>query len=337
VRVLHIANFSLGKNGTVFYSTDRKLSAGFTRAGHFVYDISDRDMARSLSRLNSKKLGRNKLNEAVLRTVANLQPEFLLLGHTDLLHEKTLDEARRLAPGLRIAQWFVDPLFEPHARQHLLERLPHLDAFFCTTAGDWLDPFRKVNPNCYYLPNPVDPAIECQRNDEKTAFDHDLLYVGIDYKDPARTAMLEALSEKTGELRFKLHGSLGQPPIFGAAYLDLLSRSKMGLNLSRRNDIPYYSSDRIAQLTGNGLLTFIPETPGFRTLFSDDEVVYFDGTADLVEKALHYNRHDDARRGIAARGRERAHRSYHAERIAGWILAATLGTARQTDYEWHDA
>ena len=31
----------------------------------------------------------------------------------------------------------------------------------------------------------------------------------------------------------------------------------MGLNLSRGNPVKYYSSDRIVQLMGNGLLTFI--------------------------------------------------------------------------------
>ena len=33
----------------------------------------------------------------------------------------------------------------------------------------------------------------------------------------------------------------------------------MGLNLSRGEPLKYYSSDRIAQLMGNGLLTFINE------------------------------------------------------------------------------
>ena len=39
----------------------------------------------------------------------------------------------------------------------------------------------------------------------------------------------------------------------------------MGLNLSRGKPIKYYSSDRIAQLMGNGLLTFIDE----KTCYSD--------------------------------------------------------------------
>ena len=33
----------------------------------------------------------------------------------------------------------------------------------------------------------------------------------------------------------------------------------MGLNLSRGEPVKHYSSDRLAQLIGNGLLTFIDE------------------------------------------------------------------------------
>lgn len=58
----------------------------------------------------------------------------------------------------------------------------------------------------------------------------------------------------------------------------------MGLNYSRKNDVTLYSSDRIVQLTGNGLLTFSPRIPGFDQLYTEQEVVYFDDQFDLAEK-----------------------------------------------------
>jgi len=337
MRVLHVANFSIKKYASVFYATDRKLSNGFIRNGDFVYDFSDRDIARMESILRSKKLGKKRLNQVLIETLDNLQPDLLLLGHTDLLAEATLDEARRRLPRLKIAQWFVDPLFEPHAREHLLQRLPHLDAFFCTTAGDWLNPFRKVNPHCFYLPNPVDGSIETLRNDQLDQFEHDLIYCGIDYKDPARSKLLNELRSALHDINFKLYGSLGTAPVFGASYIKALSKSKMGLNLSRRDNIPYYSSDRIAQLAGNGLLVFIPETPGFRHLFTDDEVVYFQRPADLLEKVRHYQRHDEQRKKIACQGRLKAHKSYSTQRIANFISEATFQTGFSEAYEWINA
>ena len=45
----------------------------------------------------------------------------------------------------------------------------------------------------------------------------------------------------------------------GRSIFTKISNSYMGLNLSRGKPIKYYSSDRIAQLVGNGLLTFIDE------------------------------------------------------------------------------
>ena len=38
----------------------------------------------------------------------------------------------------------------------------------------------------------------------------------------------------------------------------------MGLNLSRGEPIKYYSSDRITQIIGNGLVTLIDEKTGYQ-------------------------------------------------------------------------
>ena len=51
----------------------------------------------------------------------------------------------------------------------------------------------------------------------------------------------------------------------GKNFIAALSKSKMGLNLSRGKPVKYYSSDRIAQLMGNGLFTFIHEKLVFQT------------------------------------------------------------------------
>ena len=48
----------------------------------------------------------------------------------------------------------------------------------------------------------------------------------------------------------------------------------MGLNLSRGKPIKYYSSDRIAQLVGNGLLTFIDEKTFLNDFFSEKKLFF---------------------------------------------------------------
>ena len=46
----------------------------------------------------------------------------------------------------------------------------------------------------------------------------------------------------------------------------------MGVNLSRGNPIKYYSSDRITQLIGNGLLTFIHNDTHYSNFFTDEDL-----------------------------------------------------------------
>ena len=62
----------------------------------------------------------------------------------------------------------------------------------------------------------------------------------------------------------------------------------MGLNLSRGKPIKYYSSDRIAQLMGNGLLTFIHKDYHYSDFFTDKEIVTYKNYNDLVKKILYF-------------------------------------------------
>ena len=58
----------------------------------------------------------------------------------------------------------------------------------------------------------------------------------------------------------------------------------MALNLSRGKPVKYYSSDRIAQLIGNGLLTFVDEKTYLSDFFSNKEVVFYKNLNDLSYK-----------------------------------------------------
>jgi len=65
--------------------------------------------------------------------------------------------------------------------------------------------------------------------------------------------------KKNKNIKFDVYGMNNVQPVWGDNFLKKISNSSMGLNLSRGKPIKYYSSDRIAQLFGNGLLTFIDE------------------------------------------------------------------------------
>ena len=48
----------------------------------------------------------------------------------------------------------------------------------------------------------------------------------------------------------------------------------MGLNLSRGTPIKYYSSDRITQIMGNGLVALIDEKTGYNDFFDKSEMFF---------------------------------------------------------------
>ena len=83
---------------------------------------------------------------------------------------------------------------------------------------------------------------------------------------------------------------------------------------------------------GNGILTLTPRGAGLEELYAEDEIVYFEGTDELVEKIRHYATHPDERLAIARKGWERNHRDYNGTAVAGFITALTM-----RDEAWRQA
>ena len=62
----------------------------------------------------------------------------------------------------------------------------------------------------------------------------------------------------------------------------------MGLNLTRGKPIKYATSNRIASLIGNGLLTFIDSRTKLNNFLSDKEAVFYNDLNDLSEKLNYF-------------------------------------------------
>ena len=85
----------------------------------------------------------------------------------------------------------------------------------------------------------------------------------------------------------------------------------MGLNLSRGKPIKYYSSDRIAQLMGNGIATLIDEKTEYKNFFNSDEAIFYSSISDLSKKINKYVKNNDLRDSIAKKGRLKYHKKYN--------------------------
>ena len=93
MRILHISNFGDKHNGRLYWNHCFKISNGFIRNGHNVYNFSERDKSRSvfLNKFNNNKY----LQESIIQTVKNYNPDLVLLGHADRVHVQTLEKIKK--------------------------------------------------------------------------------------------------------------------------------------------------------------------------------------------------------------------------------------------------
>ncbi|MFA6630107.1 MAG: glycosyltransferase [Sulfuricurvum sp.] len=335
MKIVHVASYNYLKDGQSYYATDYKIHQGLVRNGHFVYPFSYRDTARCANIFGSKKWGVGKTNKRLIETCRNIRPDLLLMAHAELITLETLHEIRKMIPSIKIAMWFVDPLWANHHIANIHSKLPALDIFFATTGGKLLQQFKLPTNQVAYIPNICDSSIETHKNFEISDLSIDFLFCGRDYKEPERQSFLVETYERLIFCNSRFFGCLGNPLIFGHDYMDTLGKAKIGLSYNRRNDVSLYMSDRIVQLAGNGILTFTPRIPQMEILYNEDEVVYFNDVEDLIAKVAHFTSDDDERRQIAYKGWKKTHNSFNSTRVTQFMLETIFNEKYSAPYEWH--
>ena len=123
-------------------------------------------------------------------------------------------------------------------------------------------------------------------------------------------------------------------PIWGDDFMNKISNCSMGLNLSRGKPFKYYSSDRIAQLMGNGLLTFIDEKTKFSDFFSKNELITYNGIDDLSYKLNKYKKDNIQRTKIAKNGKDYYFKFFNSTLVANFIITKTLDLKKTNNFIW---
>ncbi len=338
MRILQIDNMQMRHYGRVRVSPERSLFNGLVRANYKVEVFSDRDVAQFDAPLRIKPLGRAAANRRLLEMIENFRPDMLLVGHADIITNDTLDRARIMIPGLRIALRNVDPLFDEGNVEKIKGRMDAVDAIFVTTSGDPLKQFLTDRNVCAFIPNATDPAVEDGDQSAKTEFDWDLLFCGVGNVTDTRYEMVRQLhvALADSDVRFASFGMHGFEPVWGRAYEDVLESSKMGLSANRFEGWPLYSSDRIAQMMGNGLLTFVSAESGLQRFIPEDACAYWIDGEDLATKVKSFHSDDARRRAVAAKGRAHYREHFSAEHIGRFIVETTMGEAYSHNYLWTD-
>ena len=347
LRILHLTNFNERHDGRLYFNTGRRLNNGFIRSGHSVLELSDRDIQKYYK--NYKDISGSKtLNEKIKKTCYNFKPDLIIMGHADLVSTQTLGELKEDYPNLKISQWFLDPLNEKgpdytRNKSRILDKSEFIEANFLTTSPEVLK-FLPKNIKNYFIPNPADESFEIldvSKNfcnvDVFFALSHGVhrgvLKTG---KKDDRSDFIKELMKKTQNVKFDIYGLNDIQPIWAEQYFKTIKNAKMGLNLSRGKPIKYYSSDRLTQIAGNGLVTLIDEKTGYNDFFNHNEMVFYKNLSDLSEKILKLSRDDKIRRKIGSRGKKKYLRYFNSTLVAEFIVNKSMGYSNKKKYLWHN-
>ena len=347
LRILHITNFNERLDGRLFFNTGRRINNGFIRMGHSVLGFSDRDIQKYYRSINDFK-GSKILNDKLKRTCYNYKPDLIVLGHADLISPDQINELKDDYPNVRVGQWFLDPL-NPNGpdyyrnKERVLNKIECVDSSFITTSPSALN-FLPDKSKSFYIPNPSDKSFETLNNFDKScsvdvffALSHGV-HRGVlkRGKMDDRAEFIKDLLKKTPDTKFDIYGLDKIQPIWADHYFKTISNAKMGLNLSRGDAIKYYSSDRITQIVGNGLVCLIDEKTQYRDFFSDNEMVFYKNTNDLSEKILKISRDDKKRRSIAKKGKEKYMKYFNSDLVAEYIINKTMNISSKKTFLWQD-
>ena len=150
-----------------------------------------------------------------------------------------------------------------------------------------------------------------------------------------RRDLVKSLLSARPDLQFSVHGcGLNTDYLFGKAYMDRLAESKMGLCLNRTYDYHWYSSDRMSQYMGNGLVTFLQRGTGFEEFFGEDDLAYYADEDELLRKIDDFAGDDARRRSVAENGWRKIHEAFSAEKVTQFILDMTFGETPSFDCVW---
>ena len=343
LKIIHITNFNQRYFGRLHFNTGTRINNGLIRLGHNVLSLSDRDLI-TFSKSIKDYSGARFLNNIIENTTNNFKPDMIIFGHADKINSEMLGRMKSKHNKLLIAQWFLDPLsrkgpdYEKN-KSRILDKAKLIDASFITSDPNSLD--FKIK-NSYFIPNPCDPSLDNLKiynknpeNDVFYAISHGV-HRGIlrDGKTDERELFIKKLIKYCKDVNFDLYGMFKKQPIWGQEFLTTLSNSKMGLNLSRGKPVKYYSSDRIAQLIGNGILTFINKDTKYDDFFTNKEMIFYTDISDLSEKIKKYKKNDNEWRQIAKKGQDKYHKFFNSNNVAKFIIDKTLGI--KSKYYWEN-
>jgi hypothetical protein len=338
LKIINLFNQGQKSNYRLYnISLGKKFTNGFIRNNHDVLEISDRDFIKNNRSIFNLKSNMQLFQKHLIESFKNYNPDLFFFGHTNNIDTSTLDEFQSLNKNIIISHWNEDPImpdlkFSQKNIENIKRYASIADHNFITTDTSILKKkFKNINFNFFFVP--VDNNIECldvynlrPKNDIFYAMSHGVnrgvLKPGF---EDNRIKFLEKLIKKIPNIRHDFRGFKNKQPIWGSDFYEALINSKMGLNLSRGIPTKYYSSNRIASVLGNGLLTFIDKKTQLNDFFTNNEVIFYNNIDDLASKIKFYSKNDKLRMKIAKNGKAKYFKLFNGNKISKYIVDVSLG------------
>ena len=147
---------------------------------------------------------------------------------------------------------------------------------------------------------------------------------------------MRKLFKLNNEIKFHIFGLDDKQPIWAENFKNELSKSKMALNLSQGSSLKFYTSDRFAQLVGNGVLTFVDVKTKLNKLFSDNEIIFYKNLRDLSFKINKFKNEDKQRYRIARNGMKKYHKYMNSTIVSKYIVNKTFNVNNNTKFFWEN-
>ena len=342
LKILHIANFDEKNDLRLFnISIANKISKGFIRNDHDVVNFSYRDFNNRSIFKNSKSV-----NSKILNISNNYRPDLVVLGHNNILDSQTMDEMKRKF-NTKFSLWYEDHLIKggPNAINNLklIEKNEDLiDQYFVTThpkSIKTLIPKNKMN----FMPIPADENIENLEIYNNNNRYKDLFFAlshGVNYgklkrrNSDDREIFLNKLINKNKKFTFNILGYANEQPKWNYDFYKEIEKCKMALNLSRGNPMKYYSSNRIASLMANGIMTFIDKRVGYSDFFSSDEMGFYDNVDDLLNQIDKLQGDMNKINRISKNGKRKYFSIFNNRIIADYIVYKTFNFSNKSRFAW---
>ena len=149
-----------------------------------------------------------------------------------------------------------------------------------------------------------------------------------------REKFIKRILKLNKDIKFDIYGYNQRNPVWSENFYKAISNSSMAININRGESKKYSSSNRIASLMGNGLLTFMDNKKQFNHFFNNNEMIFFNNNLDLTDKLDFYKKNSNRRKEIARNGQKRYFQLFNCEDVAKYIIEKSMNPNNNYKPKW---